>query len=285
MGQHYVPQRYLRAFQVKDAPGFICMFDKQSGTWKRLPIKEVAQAGGFYTEQIEDELNRQVEIPGNDIIDKIRRGEKIDDELDRKYLTYYIATMIRRVPYARGKYYEIIPKVLSDTVTEARQFLQRAHHEGRIDPEMLAKRLAELEAFEKKFAVQPPSEVVNVIETPWPFASMLFVIYGMHWRLIKTNGPSRFLTSDNPASFFESFGLQHPECELIFPLCTDLLLHCSWNKCSNMNSPPTRQQLVKEFNRRTAFHAERFLFYHEQADWIRSVARTEQRRLNRINWT
>src|SRR5688572_8703709 len=100
MGHHYLPQRYLRGFQASAAPGAIWMYDKQAGTRKRVPIKEVAQARGFYTADVEDRLNREVEIPGGDVIDKIRRGEAVD-ESDRMDLSYYVATMIRRVPRAR----------------------------------------------------------------------------------------------------------------------------------------------------------------------------------------
>lgn len=76
--------------------------------------------------------------------------------------------------------------------------------------------------------MEPPDIVRKTIETPWPFESMLHAIHNMHWRVLRAQGPSLFLTSDNPAYFFEGFGLGHQEAELVLPLSTHLLLHCSW---------------------------------------------------------
>ena len=42
MGQHYVPQHYLRSFEVSDQPGMIWTYDKIAKTSKSLPIKLVA---------------------------------------------------------------------------------------------------------------------------------------------------------------------------------------------------------------------------------------------------
>ena len=44
------------------------------------------------------------------------------------------------------------------------------------------------------------------------------------------------------------------------------------------------QKLVKEFNRRVASTAERFVYYHKQEPWIRDLALKGQPRLNRIRW-
>src|SRR5207253_1189879 len=104
----------------------------------------------------------------------------------------------------------------------------------------------EIDAVECRFRDQPPCEVTAVIESPWPFASMLVVIHSMYWRIFKSHGPSYLLTSDNPAYFFEGYGLGHADCELTFPLCTDLILHCSWQKCEEAGPQPADHKLVKE---------------------------------------
>jgi len=283
MGFHYLPQRYLRGFEAPAEKGAIWMFDKKEESCKLLPIKLVAQATDFYSEHVEKSLNIDVEQPGNDVIDKIRSGKAID-ETDQLHLTYYIATMIRRVPHARGKGHAMIPQVLAETASEIRTFFEQEYREGRIDSETLAARIAETDAAESKFRNQPPSEVTNIIETPWPFASMLLVIHSMYWRLFRSNGPSYFLTSDNPAHFFEGYGLGHEYCELTFPLCTDLVLHCSWKSGNRNEIQPCPEKLVKEFNRRIASGAERFVFYHDQAPWVHSVAKCHPSQLSRINW-
>jgi hypothetical protein len=259
------------------------MFDKETGTVRHLPIKQVAQAPGFYADDVEVSLNEEVEKPGNDVIDKIRRGDALD-EMDRRQLSYYIGTMIRRVPRARMNAEKLIPQALADVTRETKDWFKEAARAGHIDEKTLTARLAEADAVEAKFQKHPPEEVRKSIETPWPFESMLVAVYSMHWRLLRAAGPSSFLTSDNPASFFERFGLGHAECELILPLCSDLLLHCSWQGGGVASIVTTKEGLVKEFNRRTALSARRFVFYHKEAHWVLSAAKNKPEQLSRINW-
>ena len=63
MGQHYVPQHYLRGFEVSDQPGMIWTYDKIAKTSKSLPIKLVAQKSGYYEEADETALANQIEGP------------------------------------------------------------------------------------------------------------------------------------------------------------------------------------------------------------------------------
>jgi hypothetical protein len=282
MGKHYVPQRYLRGFQDKTRPGFIWMYDKQLGTRKLLPISKVAQEPDFYSPDVEEALNEHVEKPANAVIDKLRAGGSLTDQ-DRAILAYYVDTMVRRVPVTRQKSYGALPQVLKDTIREVKDFIEAQGREGRLKPETVAKRLAEADAYEKKFQNQPPSEVVKIVETPWPTQQPLAIIFSMEWRFLTTNGPTFFVTSDNPAYFFEAFGLGTKNSELAFPITSELLLHCSWQK---MRVPIrlAEQDLVKELNRRNASGASRFIFYHEDRDWLLSAGQHTVAQLSRINW-
>ena len=71
MGHHFVPQRYLRNFEDPSRPGFIWLHDKRGGAARLVPIKQVAQAKGFYTAETEASLARDVEAPGNAVIRKL----------------------------------------------------------------------------------------------------------------------------------------------------------------------------------------------------------------------
>src|SRR5262249_11349829 len=117
MGKHYVAQKYLRGFEDQTKPNWIWMYDKRQGTRKSLPIKQVAQEPDFYTDAVEKALTDYVEKPANAVIDKLRGGATLDD-VDRAHLAYYVGTMIRRVPHDRAKSFEMVPKVLADTVRE-----------------------------------------------------------------------------------------------------------------------------------------------------------------------
>jgi hypothetical protein len=282
LGHHFVPQRYLKGFQAPERPGWIWMYDKLTQTQKLLPIKQVAQAPGFYKEDVERELNEQVEQPGGDVIDRMCRGEPID-EMERRHLTYYLGTMIRRVPIARSRAAKAVPQVLSEAAQEAREWFEEASSTGRIDGVTSAARLAEVDAVERRLQ-QQPAQVIDAIETPWPFASMLIAIYSMWWRVLRCAGPSSFLTSDNPAFFFTGYGLGTPQSELILPLRSDLLLHCSWQRGREEGIQVAGQRLVRSLNRRTAAGAERFVFYHKGEDWVLKAAQNTEPQLDRIQW-
>ena len=155
---------------------------------------------------------------------------------------------------------------------------------GHLDAARLVERLAEADAVEETLRNHPPREVVETIETPWPFQSMLASIFRMTWRFVRADGSSSFLTSDNPAYFFAAYGLGRPESELIFPLDSRLLLHCSWRRCEEVGTHVGPEKLVKELNRRIASGAERFIFYHAEASWVLKVAMNTVQQLNRIAW-
>ncbi len=283
MGHHVVPQRYLKGFEANEKPGFIWMYDKEQNSAKLLPIKQVAQVPGFYADDVESALNTEAEIPGNDVIDKLRRGETLE-EIDRRHLTYYIATMINRVPAGRARSSNFIPAALDDVARATRAAIRDAATSGVIDEATMNARLAEVEAVNARFQKQPPQQVTKVIETPWPFQSWLIHVYSMTWRLLRTDGPSFFLTSDNPVTLLGNEGLGIPTCELTFPLSKELMLHCSWRGEQEFERLSAWPEFVKECNRRTAFGAHRFVFYHENAPWVLGLAGNKAPKLNRINW-
>lgn len=289
MGHHYVPQRYLRGFQDptipddSEKPHWIWMYDKALGNCKCLPISKVAQVPGFYDQDVEEELNHEVEIPGNDVIDKLRRGEALE-EIDRRHLSYYIATMIARVPAARARGASFAPAALADVSQHTKDWIREAARTGVIDDATMTARLAEAEAVIQRFQKQPPKEVTDIIERPWPYESWLIAIYNMNWRVLRTDGPSFFLTSDNPSTLLGGEGLGISTCELTFPLNKELMLHCSWHGNPEFERLRAWPEFVKECNRRTAFGAHRFVFYHQNAPWVLQLASNKSPRLNRINW-
>ena len=113
---------------------------------------------------------------------------------------------------------------------------------------------------------------------------MLAAIFGMTWRFVSTQGPSFFLTSDNPAFVFEAYGLGTELSELFFPICRNLALHCSWQPSKKTGIIPIRQQAVKAFNRSIACGADRFIFYHEAKDWVLEAAKYHPQQLSRTVW-
>ena len=287
MGHHFVPQKYLKGFQSLEKADWIWAFDKKLRTAKHLPINKVAQATGFYDTEIETSLTYDVEVPGYKVIEKILRGEVVSDDPtdeDRKDLSYYIATLIRRVPHSRAKGYKLVPETVSEVTQKFMKQFKDAAKVGWIDESTLNAWLAEVEAFGQKALTHIPEELRKIIETPWPSESVLLAIHNMHWRVLHCKGPSFYLTSDNPAYFFEGFGLAHDEAELILPLSNEVLLHCSRQDAKGRAELDITEWLVKEMNRRIASGADRFVFYHKDANWIHTAAMKQSDQLTRIRW-
>ena len=120
MGHHYNPQRLLRNFQIPGRPGFIWQHDR----WRDAPvcaaISKVAQERDFYGPETEDRLNRLVEVPGGNSIDKIFDQQPLTSE-DQVALAIHIGTMLRRTPahriWAKEISKDIIPGVSRSCVT------------------------------------------------------------------------------------------------------------------------------------------------------------------------
>ena len=158
MGQHYVPQHYLRGFEVSDQPGAIWTYDKIATTSKCLPIKLVAQQSGYYEEADETALASQIEGPALHSLAALRRRQHVDVE-GRIRLAIYIASLMTRVPRRRTKALEMFPDVLDSTVSRFRKQLEQWAASPDADAALTARGIAEIEAVEKKLADNPPSSV------------------------------------------------------------------------------------------------------------------------------
>ncbi len=93
-----------------------------------------------------------------------------------------------------------------------------------------------------------------------------------------------FLTSDNPAHFFESVGLSSPVAELVFPISSHLAIHGSYQPGDDGMVILGEKEIIREFNRRVASGAVRFVFYHERREWLASVSQNVEINAKRINW-
>jgi hypothetical protein len=227
VGDHYTPRKYLRGFCETAKAGHIWTYDRLRKKRFKTAVENVAQENGFYHPDDEKALNEYVEIPANPILDKLRAGALVGEE-DRQPLAVYIATLIYRVPHARAVALEHAPKALRETADEVYEVIVRAGAAGALRPEMVVRRLREVDDFVAKCRDGYPDQVMERVRSPWPAEMVVDAILGMHWRILTSTGPSYFLTSDNPAFFFHSKGLANSESEFSFPISTRQLLHGSW---------------------------------------------------------
>ena len=142
-----------------------------------------------------------------------------------------------------------------------------------------------VDQWEQKFDSQPLSLKADIIRRQWSSQAVIDCIFSMTWRVIKADDAHRFLTSDNPVFFDEGAGLKSSLGELSFPLSSDAALHGSWQgPREGLFFVQARPAQVKEIDRRVAFIAERFVFYHRNASWVPKVADKLSPRLTPIEW-
>jgi hypothetical protein len=284
MGHHFVPQRYLRNFEDPNHRGYVWVHDRYAGEGQLANIAKVAQSRNFYSQSTETILAETVERPANLVIRKLTTRQPVTDS-ERVQLAYYVAVMMKRIPAHRRRSSEMLPEVLADLVTEVRSYLNTLSGQVGADPEILKRRGFELDAVERKFHANPPPNVLEQIREPWPSKQMVKLLFRMTWRVLISSGPAYFLTSDNPAFYFRSFGLARKESELSFPLSTHYSLHGSWQQAdSDLAFVNAEQATVKEINRRIVSEAERLVFYHHAADWLPKLFKREKLLLNKIEW-
>ena len=281
MGQHYVPQHYLRHFATPEDPNEIWMYDKCSKEFKRLPIKNVAQSRGYYSEEDERALSEWIESPAQDPLDQLRNGEQVGVE-GRRAVAVYLESMIKRVPHTRKKMLEKAHQKINERLAEIRGNPKLFASKFNSSQEELLKGI---ERWEHQFYSSPLTERADIIRRQWSSPLVLHYIFTMTWRVIKADDAHRFLTSDNPVFFDEGAGLKSSLGELSFPLSSDAALHGSWQgPREGLFFVQARPAQVKEIDRRVAFMAKRFVFYHRNASWVPKVADKLSPRLTPIEW-
>lgn len=285
MGHHYAPQKYLEGFRDlkrHDRP-MIWQFDKTTGKSSHASIKNVANEKGFYSDKDEALLAETIERPANVVLGKLRARADISST-ERRALVYYIATMLTRVPRARDIRESIAPQAVKESCEEFRRLIREEGRAGMLTTDQVRAHLRDADEFEKRCAVSPPAFVTDQIKNPWPTPRIVELVGNMAWRLVATKGPTLFVTSDDSGSFFHGMGLENPKSELIFPISSEVALHASWQEKPWKGVRSVKQIVVREFNRRIAVGASRFVYSSEPAPWLSKVIQNKVEQLSRIIW-
>ena len=206
MGYHYVPQYYLRHFATPEDPNKIWMYDKCSKEFKRLPIKNVAQSSGFYSEEDERALSERIEGPAQGPLDQLRNGQQVGVE-GRRAVAVYLESMIKRGPRTRRKMIEKAPQKKNELISEIRGNPELPASRFNLSQEEL---LQIIEQWEHKFDSRPLSMRHELIRRQWSSQAVIACIFSMTWRVIRADDSHRFITSDNPVFFDEGYGLKPP---------------------------------------------------------------------------
>lgn len=277
-----MPQQYLRGFATAVERFHICMFDKRVSRWSEPAIKQVAQSRDYFSQEVEARLATEVENPGHEALGALRAGRRLTS-VQRQALALYVAVLVMRVPRKRRKAREVMPQVLEESIAEARREFENHRRESNGD--RIDALLGVLDRIEKTYQKELPSQVREGMDSPWPSGMILAAVSEMNWRILEAPEHLYFVTSDNPAHFFDSLGLGTAQSELTVPLCKQLCLHGSrQGEGGGLWRMKCEAGVVKELNRRQIHGAERFVFAHRRAPWILGEAETKEPSFKRILW-
>jgi hypothetical protein len=285
MGQHFVPQEYLRAFQDPSEADYIWTLPRGELVPRLLPIKQVAQSRGFYDAETETDLARLVESPANPVLRKLREGSDINRS-ERMAIAIYIATMMKRVPKSRERGEALIPEALESAVENIRREIEHIAQNGNVSPDVIALRLTQIDAAYEKFKLEPPEAVKAQIRDPWPTSAIVDALLGMAWRILVAPASEFFITSDNPAFFRGAYGIGTEKSELRFPLSPTHALHGSWTADNQglLSFEAAPRDWVREFNRSVAWGASHLAFAHRKAWWVATLMHRSKPYLSRLVW-
>ena len=266
MGEHYVPQYYLKGFSNREGKQ-IWVYDKKERRKFVTQVKSIANVTGFYSPEVEQYLADTIEVPANRVIRKIRNRGQVTD-CDKGILAVYMAVMMKRVPKGKERLRELTPSVkekLSQEIHERLTIL------ASIQPEkasLIQRRESEIQEILDKYSKEPPKEIW--LDTIPPERSPLVVaaLTGMTWRFLTFDDKPVFLTSDNPVFYFTSIGMGKPESEVTFPISSHIVLWATWRTDLPEGYIAVTNQVVKEINRRTAKNALRYVFHRRDEYWI-----------------
>jgi hypothetical protein len=279
MGQHIIPQFYLKGFASSDLSK-IWIYEKGKSSVNLLPIKTIAQEKQFYDEKTEKFLANEIEGPANKVLEKIRQKLRISEK-DKFVLSEYIFTFFKRVPRAKQRLIEVAPRLSAELI---------AKHDEQFDE--LKKKKPEKSELYKEYEEISNKTLNQLGKNPqkeiWLGALIMRsknpprILSEMNWIFLICDEPYLFLANDNPVFFHTSHGLNKRKSELTFPISSNIALLATWWTI-NLKYVEADGQLIREINRRIVANATRFVYSAKQKDWISTLIKKNEQNTHLIS--
>ncbi len=279
MGDHYLPQYYLRGFVESEDSEVIFRYEKGQGDYLRTGIKNVAHESKFYSDEVESYLANEIENRANPVLKKIRELRSVDAE-EKRLLARYIVAMMKRVPHSKQEARRMLNDMIDPALDElASTFRQIAENEP--DLKSAAEmRLLEIQQIREQKKIKP--EVIwHRTIAPETTPQVSWAVEAMTWQFFFTKSDA-FITSDNPVFFFKEIGIGNDSSELVFPVSTKVVLLGSWMTNSKAGFHRAKEQQVREFNKRIASSLTRYAFYCQGIQWVSKLINRKKFTLARV---
>ncbi len=281
MGQHYIPKYYLEGFTEFPTSSNIWVYEKGSNRIFKTAIKTIANENNRWPKSVEEYLADQIEAPANLVLDRIRNRQPIS-QIDMDTLSAYMVIMLQRVPKGLERTKTKAPEVLDKVFNDVKAEITRLISEHPSKEAILQKRLQELPSLKLKYENDFPIEVWYQNLKPDALPQIRTILPTMTWVFFTSDKKQPFLTNDNPFFFFEGFGIGRPESEITFPISSTITLWATWHKNVREGYISAKDHVIREFNRRTASAATKYVYYSEEAQWVVNLINKKNLRLNRL---
>ena len=280
MGDHYLPQHYLKGFTETD-DHMLWAYEKGTDSKFNTQIKSLANITHFYSRDTEQYLANEIEGPANAVLDKIRARDSINDD-DRNALAEYIAVMWKRVPRAKDDLKRMAPRLADRIGDRLYGDLDYALAEGSRDAKFIERRRREIDDILTKYVEDPPDDIWLENIPPERTPRIVRAIKEMTWSFWEFNEAPAFLTCDDPVFYFTGMGVGKRESEISFPISSHIVLWATWRADLPHGFMEASPQIVREMNRRTAHNASRYILHSRDENWIQPFINKRRWKLNRI---
>lgn len=266
MGDHYVPQYYLKGFSNREGKQ-IWVYDKKETRKFPTQVKSIAKITGFYSPEVEQYLADTIEAPANKVIRKIRNRGQVT-EYDKGILAEYMAVMMKRVPKGKERLRKYVPSIANELSQEIREQLTIMASNHPEKASLIQRRKSEIKEILNKYSKDPPPEIWRNNIPPERSPRAVAALAGTTWRFLTFDDKPVFFTSDDPVFYFASIGIGKSESEVVFPISSYIILWPTWRTDLPEGYITATNQIVKEMNRRTVSNALRYVFHRKDEHWI-----------------
>lgn len=279
MGNHYLPQHYLRGFATISGSN-VWTHDRTDGRAFCPRIRDIAHETNLYPEALEARLNVDIEQPGSAVIDKLRARQPITTT-EKLALARYMVTLWKRVPRARQRVKERMPAAAAELEAGVSKGLDDLVQQ---EPHLAARaeeRKREVAGILERIKDNPPLEIWHKSIESYTSSQVAAMVASMKWRYCVCTSGS-VITSDNPVFFFENEGIGNKHGEVSFPISSDTVLWACRKMQPDDDHVAMPKHILREFNRRSIANATRFVFSQTEEQWILTMLAKPRIRLNRI---
>ena len=280
MGDHYIPQFYLKGFTENENVDSIWVYNKNGDMFK-ASIRNIAQQNRLYSKDVEQYLANKVEEPANKVIKKIRELQPLSDE-EKVIFSQYMMVMWKRVPKHKKWVKDKAPEIMNPVFERVEQELIELGKKYPEKIDLVEKRKKELSEIRENKEDELIYDIWLNNLPPDKTPQSVDVLSQMTWRFLIADEGQFFLTSDNPLFFFNWMGIGKEISEVTFPITKKIALWATWRSDISEGFLSTSSQAVKEINRRTASIAAQYLYSPYADQWIRTLADKSKFRLTRL---